>query len=1003
MALLSAAGVWAAFRLPSGIYPRLDFQRVVIVAKGTALGAEQIEYAVTRPIEEAVSVVPGVERVRSRSIRGGAELSVLFSPSTDMVVALQLVQAQVGRIVPDLPQGMELEVERMLPSLFPILTYSLEGGEPAELYDIARYQIAPVLTRIPGVGRVDVQGSDVREIEIIPAPDRLATLGMGYTEFAAAVRQGLGIAAVGRLTEDYRNYLLVVDELARSVDDVGNVVVKGVRLGDLAQVVPGIEDRVRLIYGDGRPAALINISRQPEGNTVMIADSVAAVMRSLESTLSLPAGARLVPAYDQASLVRGAVHSVRDAMIVGAILVVIVLLVFLREGRITAIAAASIPLTMAITILALRLFGQSFNLMSLGGMAIAIGLVIDDAVVVTENIARHLTITPGHRAIPEAMAELVTPVTTSTLTTIVVFLPLGLLEGVVGQFFAALSIALATAVLISLVLAFTLVPLLCDDLLAARVERERRAPASPKGIASLTERYGRSLEKVIDRPRGVVVIGLAMIAAGLLVSRCVGTGFLPVIDEEAFVFDYVMPGGTPLEETDRELKIVERILDSTPEVAATARRTGSEMGLFATGQNTGDIAVRLTPRRDRSRTVFEVIENVRSAVETEVPRMRIEFVQVLTDLINDLAGTPDPLEIKLFGDRLDEMESYARRVAARIEPIEGVVDLYEGVSELDPVMGLHVDRATAERAGLTSGEIAAQVQSTLLGESVGEVQSESRVIGVRVRAPDSIRFDPLRVASLPVFPSGSRSPVPLSALARFERGNARAELLRENQREMVAVTAGIEGRSLGDVIADVKRALATEAPPRGTLIEIGGQYEGQQEAFHSLVIVLLLAVMAVVAVMLAEFRSFVEPAVIVLAAPLSFVGAMALLWVTGTQLDVSSFMGMILLVGLIVKNGILLIDFTNRRMRDGSTLRQALPEAARTRVRPILMTTLATLFGLLPLAFGVGAGSELQRPLALAVIGGLALSTPVTLYLVPAIMVAIRGPDYVLPRGPASS
>src|SRR6185437_1643765 len=392
VALLSAGGIWAALQLPSAIYPELLFPRITIVAQGSSLGARQVVFSITRPIEEAVSVVPGVTRVRSKSIRGASEISMTFAPNTDMIYALQLTQARVNQIKGDLPANLEIEVARLTPSLFPILSYNLEGGDPATLHDIARYQIKPILSRVPGVGRVDVQGSDVREIEVVADPARLAARGLTYDDLATAIRTAVSVAAVGRVSKDYKQYLIVTDLEAHAPADIGNVVIRGgLRVRDIATVRIGTEDHTSIIAGDGRPAALLNITRQIGGNTLSIADSVARIANTVARTL--PPGVHLKAVYDQAALVRDAVKSVRDAMLIGAALAVIILLVFLRHGRITAISATSIPLTLAITVFVMRQIGQTFNLMTLGAMAIAIGLVIDDAVVITENIARHLGFT----------------------------------------------------------------------------------------------------------------------------------------------------------------------------------------------------------------------------------------------------------------------------------------------------------------------------------------------------------------------------------------------------------------------------------------------------------------------------------------------------------------------------------------------------------------------------------------------------------------------------------
>ena len=1011
VALLSVGGIYAALRLPSAIYPELAFPRILIVAEGSSLGARQMLFSVARPIEEAVSIVPGVTRVRSRTIRSATEISITFADNTDMTYALQQTQARVNQVRTSLPAELDIEVERMTPSLFPILSYNLEGGDPATLYDIARYQLKPLISRVPGVGRVDVQGSDVREIEVIADPARLAAQRLTYEDLANAIKEATGVSAVGRLPQDYKQYLIVAAQEAHTPEDIAAIVVAhGLRVRDVATVTLGTEDHTRIISGDGKPAALLNITRQPGGNTLAIVDSVASLAATASKTL--PPGVRLKAVYDQGALVRDAMKSVRDAMIIGAILAVIILLLFLHHARITAISASSIPLTLAISVFAMYLIGQTFNLMTLGAMAIAIGLVIDDSVVITENIVRHLKLNANrHEAIREAVQELIWPVTTSTLTTVVVFLPLRLLKGVVGQFFAALSITLTIAVLVSLFLALTIIPLMSDQFLRKEDADTDEAPVGEKSertggvlrrvsraLDALSARYEKSLGQVLHHTRRMLAAAAILIVAGVIALRFVGSGFLPEMDEGAFVLDYFTSGGTALAETDRQIHIVERILAETPEVEGTSRRTGAELGLFATEQNTGDIVARLKPPSQRSRSIFEVIDDVRVRVETALPTLRIEFVQILSDVINDLAGSARPVEIKLYGPDLNRLEQYAKGLEPKIAGVQGIEDLYNGVSEPSAELDMHVNEAEANRVGLTPQRIADAAMGALLGAPAGEVHLEDRSIGIRVRAPDTVRFNRLQLTALPIVSAQTGAPVPLGTLATFEAVETRAELLRENQQQMIAMTADVSGRSLGSVMKDVKVALAAHAPPAGIRMELGGQYASQQDAFRGLLLVLALAAASVVAIMVLQFQSFVEALIVLLAAPLSFVGAVGLLLLTGTPLNVSSFMGLILLVGLVVKNGIILLDFTRHRMRtDDLPLERAIMEAARVRLRPILMTTLCTLFGLLPLALGLGAGSELQKPLALAVIGGLTLSTPITLFVVPTLLVAIRGRNYKLP------
>jgi CzcA family heavy metal efflux pump len=989
VSVMAAAGIWSAVRLPSSIYPELEFSRIAILAQGSTLGARQQVFSVTRPLEEAISVVPGVTRVTSRSIRGGSEINVTFLPAVDMQVALQLVQARVNAVRADLPASLELKVERLLPSVFPIVSYNLEGGDAATLYDIARFQIGPVFARVPGVGQVDVQGSSVRELEVVADPARLAQAGLSYDDLATAIRLATSVNAVGRVARDYKQYLVVTQTEARAPDDIASVPIGGgLRVRDVATVTLGREDRVRLVAGDGKPAALLSITRQPGGNTLRMADSIEALAAQFAKTL--PSGVLLKPVYDQAVLVRDAVASVRDAMLIGAALAIVVLLLFLRNWRVTAISASVIPLTLAITIWLMSLLGQTFNLMTLGALAIAIGLVIDDAVVVTENIVRHIGFTP-HRAlaIRNALQELLWPVTTSTITTVVVFAPLRLLEGVVGQFFASLSMTLTIAVLVSLVLAFTVIPLLC----AAWLTGSEIAAHGPRRMERW---YDKALDSVLHHRLLTGVLVVVLTVGGVTAYRFTGTGFLPEMDEGAFVLDYVTPGGTALDETDRMIHQVETLLNRTPEVAATARRTGAELGLFATEQNTGDMIVRLRP--ERGVPTQEIIGRIRDSIAATMPRLRVEFVQILSDVVNDLAGAAKPVEIKLFGPDLQALEAYGRVLAADIAKVDGIEDVYDGNAEPSAELAMSIDRVQSARLGVTPDQVARSVSAALLGVTAGELRLDDRAIAVRVRAPDGVRFDAASLTSLPVITAPGRAATPLGAIASFAPQNTRAELLRENQQQVVMLTADVADRALGDVMADARRVLASHPVPAGIRLELGGQYASQQTAFASLLLVLALAAVSVVAVMVIQFRSFVEPCVVLLAAPLSFVGAILALLVTGTPLNVSSFMGGILLVGLIVKNGIILLDFTDHLMRTrGLALEAALREAAAVRLRPILMTTLCTLFGLLPLALGLGTGSELQKPLALAVIGGLALSTPITLFLLPSLLMTIRGRDYVRP------
>jgi CzcA family heavy metal efflux pump len=996
--LLAIAGLYAAFRLPSAIYPEVNFPRIVIVAEAGDLPTGNMLLGVTRPLEETVSGTPGLYRVRSRTIRGEAELSLLFLSKYDMQLALQQVQSKVNDVRASLPRNTQLTVERLTPAVFPVLSFNLTGKNvsAADLNDYALYTIRPLLSRVPGVGQVRVLGDTVREIQVVVDPQQLFANHLTLQQVEDAIQKASTIEAVGRLNKDYKQFLILMSGELKSLDVIGNIVVSQpegsdsvLYLRDVAKVFEGNQDKIMLTTGNGEPAAQINVSRQIGANIVELEQGIQEKLTELKSVL--PPALKLSTVYDLAEFIKESIRSVRDAIFIGGFLSVVILLFFLREWRSTLIAACSIPLTLVITLFFMQQLNQTLNLMSLGGMAVAIGLVIDDAIVVIENIHRHLQLSRDGKETKEAVVkkatnEIIGAVAGSTFTTVVVFLPLGLVEGVAGQFFAAFSITLSIAVLVSLAISFTLIPLASERYLKLDSNREEK-PNRP--LASLTARYQKSLNWALSHTVIVISITLVFVLVGVFVYTRLGSGFLPTMDEGSFVLDYWFPPGTSLAEGDRVLRKVEKILIDTPEIDSFSRRTGAELGLFATAQNTGDILVRL--KKDRHRGVEDIMDDVREKVETSYPSCRVEFVQILQDILGDLEGSPEPVEIKIFGDDLQRIKERALVIAKQVEKIPGVVDLFSGVQEGNPEIQIDLDPTRVVRAGLNAESVAHQVSSALLGNVVAQVRQFDRLIGVRVRFPDETRFRYDVIQQFPLFNEKTGAIIPLNSIASLKEVNGQSELLRENQRQMIAVTARISGSSLGEVINEVKKIMLHTPLPPGYTYELGGQYQSQQHSFQQLLLVLFMGVMLVFVLLVIQFRDFLASLVILSAAPVSLVGALLMLWITRTEFNVSSFMGLIMLIGLIVKNGIILIEYTFQlEHQQGLSLRKALLEAGKTRLRPILMTTLATLFGLLPLALGIGAGSELQKPLALAVIGGLSLSMLVTLLFVPVLLLKLE-------------
>jgi CzcA family heavy metal efflux pump len=791
------------------------------------------------------------------------------------------------------------------------------------------------------------------------------------------------LAPVGRYTSGGVQPLVLGSGQWPSIEAIGQTPVAvrpdGVlRLQDIAEVAPGSPDRTGLITGNGRDAASISVSQQVGANIIDIETGIEQAVSELTHTL--PAGLQITKVYDLAEFVRSAIASVRDAILLGGFLAVVILLLFLRDWRLTLVASITLPLAVLMTLVVMHGFGESINLMSMGGLAVAIGLVIDDAVVVVEGIHRRV-LEGSATPVADAVHDLTAPVVSSTLTTVVVFAPLGLLSGVVGQFFRALSLTLSAAVLASLALALTLIPLL------ARWGIRTSADSATPG-RRLDETYVRTLRPILTRPILPLALALILALAGVVLYFQVGSGFLPHADEGGFVIDYQTPAGTALEETDRLVRKVEQVLLKTTEVAAIQRRTGSELGLFATQSNSGDVLVRLKNRRQRSRSADEVISDLRDELHEAAPGLDIEFVQLLQDMLGDLEGNPTPIEVKVFGDDANVLAEIGGQMEEMLGKVDGVVDIV-GVQNGSPEMTWQIDPVAAGRLGLTVADVSQQLSSAWLGEVATDYLALDRTIPVRVRYPDAIRLDGGRLGQTMV--RGTEGKIaPVSALATLVPGAGQTLLSRENLRQMVLVSAYLEGRDLGGVVAEITAKLQGMKLPVGYTWEVGGQYLSQRQAFQELLEVLGIASALVFVVLVIHFRAF-RPAVLILAAaPLSLAGALLALVVTGTELNVSSAMGLVLLIGLVVKNGIVLLDYAERERERGIAPAEAVYDAARVRLRPILMTTLCTLFGLVPLALGIGAGAELQRPLALAVIGGLALSTAITLYLIPAMYIELQ-------------
>jgi CzcA family heavy metal efflux pump len=980
-ALLVVLGIASALELPSSIYPEVEFPRIVIVARTGGSPPEVFLSTVTRPLEQSLSTVLGVERIRSRTIRGATEISLQFTPETDMWRALQLVESRVAEARSGLPPDSEIITEKVTTGSFPVVTFNVSGHlDPRELRDTAEYVIRPALSQVSGVGRIEVLGGDLRELEVILDPDKAAGLHLTSADVADKLRTAMGLAAVGRVDRDRQLVTVLADAQPKGVDEIRDMPVavgphgSAVTLGSIAEVVEGAEDRLVRVGGPRGATVVISVARRPGASTPDVVERAVSAMKALGP--SLPQGIVVEPVYDQASLVSESIASVRDAILVGIVLCALVIAVFLRDVRAGLMAGATIPITLAIVFGAMRLAGQTLNLMSLGGMAVAIGLVVDDAIVMIEAIARQRDsgASPAEAAARGA-TELAPAVVGTTLTTVVVFVPLAFLHGIVGDFFRALAFTLTAAVAVSLVVALVLVPLAAG----IGMSSARRVEGQGRGAA-----YARRLAPLARRPWLAATALAAIVVLGAVLSSRVGRGFLPAMDEGAFVLDYFLPAGTSPRATEEFARGLEEELSKTPEVRTFSRRTGAELGpAAATLLSRGDIMVRLAPRRERHRSSDQIIADLRSRIGEALPEVRIEFVQVLQDVLNDLSGSPRPIEVKLFGPDYDKLHAIAGELTPELRKVEGLVDLYGGREGDAPELRFSVRRDDAARLGLTPDDVQSQLSAALLGTRVGQVRRFDRLVGVRLRYPDPIRFRPERVLDLPL---AARSAVTTFAAVADTRWTASpSTLLHEGLQPLVDITADHEEVDLGRIATAIDALVARVALPQGYRIVLGGQIENERATTRQIAVVSVVALLLVFSVLAGQFRRLRLVLVVLASVPVAIVGAIVSLLATGTPLNASSLMGCVLLVGLVVKNGVLILENAEKNRDRGLAPLEAVLDASARRLRPVVMTTVATLAGLLPLAIGIGAGTELQRPLAIAVIGGLLTSTVATLGLLPAL------------------
>lgn len=994
---LCLGGVYSAMTMPSSVFPQTNFPRVVILVDNGVMPADEMMATITRPIEEAMKDIPGSISVRSATGRGSAEVNVFFTWKSDMVLSELSVQTRLSQIRSTIPSTAVTSVYRLTFSAFPIIGISLTSPSRkiTELWETARYTIKPRFLRVPGVARVDLVGGRTPEVHLVVDPAKLEALHLSLPDVTDTLTKTNFLAPTGMHEESHTLYLTLVDGRVHAPGEIEELTLamregRPVRVRDVARVRAGQEPAFNSVTAEGVEAVLLNIRSQPDGSTLEIADQLKEELRSLKN--ELPADMKLAFFYDQSLLVRASVGSVWEAILFGLLLSVAILFFFLKNWGTTLVATLVIPVTVLITLLVMKLGGLSFNLMTLGGIAAAIGLVIDDAIVVVEAIYTRI-VTGENRleAVTKAVGEILRPLVGSTLTPVVVFIPLAFLEGVAGVFFRALAITMVVSLLMSLVLAVTLTPSLAAWLIRVRPGTSAKRPDEEEEGGFILRRvvavYARAVGAALRHPYyALAACGFVFLGAVALYQR-LDTDFLPEMDEGGFVIDYFSPPGTSLTETNRALLEAEGILKQIPDVESYSRRTGARLALAIAEPHSGDFLVKLKPSRKRE--TQEVIKELRTKLQESVPVIHWEFPGILSDLIGDLTWSPKPIEIKLFSTDVGFLKKKAPEIEEAIQKIPGVVDTFAGLVYTGPSLRFRVRSLDAQRFGMDADDVAKAVSTAMLGQTASYLLEGDRTVQIRVLV-DPARIDRVSTLSRLSIRSPAGQVVFLSQVADVLEDPGQLELRREDLRQDVAITARLEGRDLGSAVEEIKEKISKDPSIPPGAIEYGGAYLQQQESFKNLLLVLVMAVVLVFTVLLVEFRSTTEPLAIVIGALLALFGTVGALLITHTSLNVVSYLGAIIGVGIVAKNGILMLDFVEHLRAEGYSLEEALLRSGRRRLRPVLMTSLAAALGMLPLAYGIGSGADMLKPLAIAVIGALSISVLLSLVATPAVYLVLR-------------
>ncbi len=990
LVLIIAGGMLAYNKMQTSLFPEITFPKIKIIADAGLQPVNKMMVTVTKPLENAIKQVPDLKMIRSTTSRGTCEISAFMNWDASIDLSQQRIESKISQVRNLLPPETQITVEKMNPSILPVMGYTLEGREqsPIELKLLAMYTIKPFLSQVEGVSEVRVIGGKSKEYWLQLDARKMSALMVTPDTVSQALAQTNFIKANGFISDYKFLYLSTTDAQVHSIEDIRNIVIRNsgkriVRVQDIADV--SIDEAVEYtkINANGKEGILIAVIKQPNANLVMLSGLMEQKIKELKQIL--PKGVSIQPYYIQADFVNASIKSVTDSLWIGLILAMIVAIIFLRSLKASATILITIPITLCLTLIVLYAVGFTFNIMTLGAIAAAIGLIIDDAIVVVEQIHRTHEENPGEQTAPlikKAIHYLLPAMVGSSISTIVIFFPFVWMSGVAGAYFKVLT----DTMIITLVCSF-FVTWICLPVIYLLLTRKKQRQSAEPAVAHPVKRQ-RWVSFFIFRPLIGLIIMAGLIVAVILILPRLETGFLPEMNEGSIVLDYASPPGTSLEETDGILRQVEKIIRTIPEVSAYSRRTGTQMGFFITEPNTGDYLIQLKEKRDR--TTDEVISDLRAKIEASQPALRIDFGQVITDMLGDLMTSVQPVEIKIFGDDQQKLHSISTQVASVVSGVKGAADVFDGIVIAGPSVSIDPDYSRLAQFGITPADMQFQMQTHMEGNIVGQLLEKEQLTPIRMVYPGNRKISVADIGALQLFlPNGKLNPI--SSLARIQVNPGDAEIQRENLQSMGVVTARLENSDLGTVVKRIRTQIKQKIIlPAGYHIEYGGAYADQQQSFQELLMILISACLLVFGTILFLFRDFKVALLILVVAVLGISGSYLALYITGTPLNVGSYTGLIMIVGIIGENAI----FTFLQFKESLLTKSAdesIIYAISTRLRPKLMTALGAIFALMPLALGIGAGAQLHQPLAIAVIGGFIIALPLLLIVFPSLLRVFYG------------